>query len=146
MQRVPKIPTSPPIDQVQKPNARVLIIARDSVIAALLGMLLELDGYEPVFPAPAETADHALARLRAPIVICADCDLPDLQSDLFFARVSKSNARIVLFGSPGSETRLKAMAAERSVRYFLLPTDRATLAHTLEEALVEIHAASGRDR
>jgi DNA-binding NtrC family response regulator len=109
-------------------------------------MLLEMDGYDPVFPAPAETAERALARLRAPIVICADCEIPDVQSDLFFARIYKASARLVLFGAPGSEETLKALAARRAVRYFLLPTDRATLARVLDEALEDAPAAPSRDR
>jgi DNA-binding response OmpR family regulator len=131
---------------VQKPKARVLILARDPVIAALIGMLLEMDGYDPVFPAPGEAAEKALGRLRAPLIICADCELPEVQSDLFFARVSKSNARLVLFGAPGSEENLKLLAARRSLPYFVLPTDRATLARVLDDALNDPEPRRGRDR
>jgi DNA-binding NtrC family response regulator len=131
---------------VPKPKARVLILARDPVIAALIGMLLEMDGYEPGFPAPGETAEQALGRLRAPLIVCADCEIPDAQSDLFFARVTRSGARFVLFGAPGSEERLRDLAARRSARYFMLPTDRATLARALGDALHDIHTAPTRDR
>jgi DNA-binding NtrC family response regulator len=132
--------------QVQKPKARVLILARDSVIAALIGMLVEMDGYDPAFPAPGEAAEQALARLRAPIVVCVDCDIPEVQSDLFFARVARSSARVVLFGAPGSEQRMKDLAARRSLHYFLLPTDRVTLARVLNSALLENQASPSRQR
>lgn len=137
----------PPIRvQVQKPKACVLILARDSVIAALIGMLVEMDGYDPAFPAPGEAAEQALARLRAPIVVCADCEIPDVQSDLFFARVARSKARVVLFGTPGSEERMKELAARRALHYFVLPTDRATLARVLDAALQENQASPSRQR
>jgi DNA-binding NtrC family response regulator len=132
--------------QVQKPKARVLILARDSVIAALIGMLVEMDGYDPAFPAPGETAEQALARLRAPIVVCADCDMPDVQSDLFYARVARAKARVVIFGTPGSEERMKELATRHALQYFVLPTDRATLARVLDAALQENQASPSRRR
>ena len=132
--------------QVQNPKARVLILARDSVIAALIGMLVEMDGYDPAFPAPGESAEQALARLRAPIVVCADCEIPEVQSDLFYARVARSKARVVIFGTPGSEDRMKELAARRALHYFVLPTDRATLARVLDTALQEKQASPSRQR
>lgn len=131
---------------MQSPKARVLILARDSVIAALVGMLVEMDGYDPAFPAPGEAAEQALARLRAPIVVCVDCDIPEVQSDLFFARVARSSAHVVLFGAPGSEQRMKELADRRSLHYFLLPTDRITLARVLDAALKETQASPSRQR
>lgn len=132
--------------QVQNPKARVLILARDSVIAALIGMLVEMDGYDPAFPAPGEAAEQALARLRAPIVVCVDCDIPEVQSDLFFARVARSSAKVVLFSAPGGEERMKELAARRSLHYFVLPTDRATLARVLDAALQESRISPSRQR
>jgi DNA-binding NtrC family response regulator len=132
--------------QVPKPKARVLILARDPVIAAFIGMLVEMDGYDPAFPAPGEAAEQALARLRAPIVVCADCEIPDLQSDLFFARVARSSARVVLFGAPGAEERMKELASRRALHYFLLPTDRVTLARVLDAALHDDQTSPSRQR
>jgi DNA-binding NtrC family response regulator len=131
---------------VQKPKARVLILARDTVIAALIGMLLEMDGFDPVYPAPDETAEQALARLRAPLVVCADCEIPEVESDLFFARIHRSSARLVLFGAPGSEDKLRAMAELRAVQYFTLPTDRVTLARVLNDAFESRSTSPSRDR
>lgn len=150
LQRVPKLapalraPFTRPL--VQKPKARVLILARDTVIAALLGLLVEMDGFDPVYPAPDETAEQALGRLRAPLVVCADCDIPDVESDLFFARILRSSARLVLFGAPGSEEKLRAMAEHRAVQYFTLPTDRQTLARVLDEAFERRSSSPSRDR
>jgi hypothetical protein len=38
------------------------------------------------------------------------------------------------------------MATRRAVRYFLLPTDRATLARVLDEALEDAPVSPSRDR
>ncbi len=115
--------------------ARVLVLARDPVIAALLGMLLELEGYDPGFAEPGEAADAAIARLRPPLVVCIDCDLPEAESDIFYARVEHHNAVVVAFGAPGRERQLRGLAAERGIPYFLLPADRETLSDALRQAL-----------
>ena len=137
----------PPIrDQVQKPKARVLVLAPDPVLSALLGMLLEMDGYVPAFPAPGEAAEQALARVRSPLVVCADCEIPEVQSDLFYARLARSSTRIVLFGTPGSEDKMREIASGRAAHYFTLPTDRATLGRVLEDALGDRPVSSLRHR
>jgi CheY-like chemotaxis protein len=143
----PELAGGPSIrDQVQKSKARVLVLASDAVIAALVGMLLEMDGYDPAFPAPGEAAEQALARLRAPLIVCADCEIPEMQSDLFFARVARSSARIVVFGRRESEVRLKELAARRGVEYFTLPTDKATLARVLADAMRGSRGAPSGER
>jgi len=115
--------------------ARVLVLASDTVIAAFLGMLLELEGYEPAFAEPGETSDAAVARLRPPLIVCIDCELPEAESDIFFARAEHHGAVIVAFGAPGREERVRALAAERDIPYFVLPSDRATLGAALRLAL-----------
>lgn len=119
---------------VPKPKFSVLVLAREPVIAALLGMLIELEGYHPHFPAHGENVDDALARLRPPIILCADCELTDVPTDLFFARVTRARARVVLFGSAAAEARVRELAAERGLPFFLLPTDLDALARALDDA------------
>lgn len=117
------------------PAARVLVLARDTVIAAFLGMLLELEGYEPTFAEPGEAPDAAIARLRPPLVVCIDGELPEADSDIFYARVEHHGAVVVAFGAPGHEEQLREIASKRDIPYFVLPTDRATLAAALRLAL-----------
>lgn len=105
------------------------------MIAAFLGLLLELEGYDPTFPEPGEAPDAAIARLRPPLIVCIDCELPEARSDIFYARVEHHDAVVVAFGAPGREERLRELAAERNIPYFLLPTDRETLADALRQAL-----------
>lgn len=119
---------------VPKPKSSVLVLAREPVIAALLGMLIELEGYHPYFPAAGESVDAALSRLRPPIILCADCELAEVPTDLFFARAARARARVVLFGSPAAADTVRRVAAERGVPFFLLPTDLDTLARALDDA------------
>jgi hypothetical protein len=96
--------------------------------AAFLGMLLELESYEPVFAEPGERAEDALTRVRPVLGIFLHSELDAARSDLFFARATRTGARVVLFGTPPSSTDARALASERGVPYFEMPVDRAALA------------------
>lgn len=115
--------------------ACVLVLAPDTVLAAFLGMLLELAGFEPTFAEPGESPDAAVARLRPPLVVCLDCELPEARSDIFYARLEHQGAVVVAFGGPGREDDVRAVAEKRQIPFFVLPTDRATLADALRLAL-----------
>jgi len=110
----------------------VLIVAREAVIAALLGMLLELDGYEPFYTADGERPEDALARLRPPVVIVLDGELEAARSDLFFARAARAGARVVLFAPPADGGTVAALARARGLAYFTMPCDRESLLSALE--------------
>jgi hypothetical protein len=119
---------------VPKSTFSVLVLAREPVIAALLGMLIELEGYHPHFPTEGESVDDALSRLRPPIILCADCELAAVPTDLFFARAARARVRVVLFGGPAAAAGVRELAAERGLPFFLLPTDLDALARALDEA------------
>lgn len=116
-------------------RARVLILARESVIAALLSLLLELEDYEPVFPEPGEDAEAAVRRVRPPLVVVLDGDLAIARSDLFFARAAQGSARVVLFSEPVSAAMVRALARARRLPCFTMPVSRQTLGEVLHEAL-----------
>ena len=116
------------------PKTRVLVLAREPVIAAFLAMLMELDGYVAEFAQPGERAEDAIARVRPPLVICADGALPEVSSDLFLARAAK-RGRVVLFAAGQVSAEVRELAARRGFRFFTLPVDRDTLARALEETV-----------
>ena len=118
------MPTAPP-------SARVLILTPQPLLAALLGMLIELEQFEPAFAAPDERPEDAIARIRPLLVVVLDGDLEAAHSDLFFARATKRGVRVVLFQPPGSGTDVQALAEARSLPWFTLPIDRADLARLL---------------
>jgi hypothetical protein len=95
----------------------VLILARDPVIAALLGIALGLGELEPVFAEPGERPEDAIARLLPPFVVLLDGELDDADSDLFYARAARRGARVVLFAAPRSGPGVAALARARGVPY-----------------------------
>lgn len=117
-----------------RPRGKVLVIARDTVIAALIGMLLELESYEPVFAEPDERPEDAIRRLRPPLVVVLDGELDAARSDLFHARAAATGARVVLFGEPIAADEVRAAARARRLPFFTMPVDRDTLAQALERA------------
>ena len=116
---------------VSQPHTRVLVLARDAVIAALVGMLLELENYEPVFAAPDERPEDAIRRLRPPLIVVLDGQMPEASSDLFHARCTQSGARVCLFSEPLAVDVVRAAARARGVGFFAMPVDRRELASAL---------------
>ena len=117
------------------PKQQVLILARESVIAALLGLLLELEQYEPVFAEPDERYADAIRRVRAPLVVILDGESDEARSDIFHARAAQSGARVILFGAPGAAEQVRDAARTRRLPFFAMPVDRATLGFVLREAV-----------
>jgi hypothetical protein len=114
-------------------TTKVLILARESVIAALLGMLLELEAYEPVYPEPDERYEDAIRRVRPPLVVVLDGESEEARSDLFFARAAHGG------GARGAVQRARrrrrgarrrARAAAAVLRHAV---DRATLGTVLQQ-------------
>ena len=111
------------------------MLAREAVIGALVGMLLELEDYEPVFPAPDERPEDAIRRLRPPLIVVLDGQLPEASSDLFHLRCTQSGARVCLFGEPLVVDEVRAAARARGIGFFAMPVDRRELATALATAL-----------
>ncbi len=120
-----------------RPSAKqqVLILARESVIAALIGLLLELEQYEPVFANPDEPYHDAIRRVRAPLVVILDGETDEARSDIFHARAAQIGARVVLFSEPVAADEVRDAARIRRLPFFAMPVDRATLGSILREAV-----------
>lgn len=97
-------------------------------------MLMELDGYATDFAQPGERPEDAIARLRPPLVICADGALPEVGSDLFLARAAKRGP-VVLFAAPDLAESVREIAKRHGFPFVELPVDRGTLGRVLEEAI-----------
>ena len=96
-------------------------------------MLLELEDYEPVFAAPDERPEDAIRRLRPPLIVVLDGQLPEATSDLFFARCAQSGARVCLFSEPVAADEVRAAARARRAGYFAMPVDRRDLGAALAQ-------------
>lgn len=119
-------------------RVRVLVVAADPVIAALLGLLLDPVAYEPVFPGALETPEQALTRMRPRLVILLDADLDAARSDLFHARTERLKASVVIFQGPTVTSPEAAAGAARAGRAVVrLPTDRESLTRVLDQVVAE---------
>ncbi|MFN2565413.1 MAG: hypothetical protein ABR499_10435 [Gemmatimonadaceae bacterium] len=116
--------------------------------AALLGMLLELEGYEPAFAQQGEGPEAALARVRPLLVVLVDQALDVARSDLFLARAARRQVGVVIFGrqeaaggGPG------AWAHSRRVPWFRMPVEGAELRRAIEESTASFRLwRTNRDR
>lgn len=115
-------------------RTQVLVLAGESVLAALIGLLLELEDYEPVFAEPTERPEDAIRRLRPPLIVMLDGQLDAASSDLFYARAAAARARVVLFSEPLAAEKIRAAARRRTLPYVAMPVDRATLGRVLAAA------------
>jgi len=108
----------------------VLILAREEVVAALLGMLVELRGLQPRFLGKAEPIEDTILRER-PRAVVIDCDHPDYQ-DALLETIKKAGALPILFSPFRLKPEVKSAAERHGVRSFTLPTDVGTFGKVLE--------------
>jgi len=129
---------------IATPISRILVLAREPLAAALLGMLLELDAYEPAFALPDESPEEAIRRVRPVLVILLDGSLDAAASDVFHARAK--GTPVILFSTASTEAKVRALADARRIRWFTMPVDRESLTRVIRDAVTVSRPRSGRDR
>ena len=112
------------------PLHNVLILARDEFVAALLGLLVELRGFQPKFPARDESPREALARDRFHAVV-VDYDHPAYSEELV-AEIRRLAAQPILFSPVRMSADVQQVAAKHGARSFTLPTDPETFGRILQ--------------
>ncbi len=113
-------------------------------MAALVGLLLELDKYEPAFALPDESPEEAVRRVRPFLVLLLDGAFDEASSDVFHARLK--GIPVVLFATPRNEGAVRTLANERNLPWFTMPVDRQTLVRAVREAAASLVTRSGHDR
>lgn len=113
---------------------------------ALLGMLVELAQYAPVFAEAGERPEDAIDRVRPAFVVLVDDLLEAARSDLFFARAARRRIGVAIFGRQGAGRELAAHARSRGIPAFELPTDAERLARVIEAAAAAMWWRRGADR
>jgi hypothetical protein len=108
----------------------VLILAREEVVAALLGMMVELRGLKPKFLGAAEAAEDAILREK-PGTVIIECDHPDCR-DALVESIMRSGAVPILFSPFRLQTEVRSVAARLGVKSFTLPTDADSFVRMLE--------------
>jgi hypothetical protein len=119
-----------PSTPLTKPSA--LIVARDPMTGALIGSLVEVSGFRPVFPATTEDTAHAIARLR-PNVVLVDCDAGD--EERCIEPVAEYGGAVVMFSPWRPEAEVRSIASRHSLDYFTLPIHWIEFRRLLRTAL-----------
>lgn len=110
--------------------ANVLILAREEVVAALLGLMVELRGMQPKFLKEGESVAEAVKRTgKTPVLI--DCDHPGCTEEII-DQIRKSGAEPVIFSPFRMQTEVTRLAARYRTKSFTLPTDPDTFGRLLK--------------
>ena len=97
-----------------------MVLANEEVISALLGAMVELDGYSPLFPAADEQPLTAICRHR-PDLVLLDCE-HELAWDAHAMRcILPTATRILLFSAMRSQREVEQIAARYGISAFVLP-------------------------
>jgi DNA-binding NtrC family response regulator len=108
----------------------VLILAREEVVGALLGLMVELRGLQPRFLGRAEPIEEAILRER-PGAVIIDCDHPDC-GDALLEAIKRAGAVPILFSPFQMQPALRSTAARHGIKSFTLPTDVGTFGKMLD--------------
>lgn len=100
---------------------KVLILAREEIVAALLGLMVELQALHPVYLGSAEIAEEVIRR-ECPQVVVIDCDHQDC-TDSLLAAVKDVGAKPILFSPFRFAPEVKRVARRHGVESFTLPAD-----------------------
>jgi hypothetical protein len=113
-------------------NHRVLIVASDSLLAALVGALAETAGLTAAFPQEGEGAADALIRVKPLVAVLVDGDGDAAGSDVFLARARKRGVAVMFFGERDSMQRLSPWARANDVGVFVIPAELDALHSALQ--------------
>lgn len=114
-------------------RARILVLASDPVVAALLGLLAETADYTPAFAAEGERAEDAIDRVRPLFVVLLDGSMQAADSDLFYARAARQRVALAIF-STSARARFPQGALRRGIPCASLPLELAALEALLDTA------------
>lgn len=99
----------------------VLILAREELISALVGLLVETTGHTVFFAKPEERAEDALRRV-SPQVVIVDCDHRECTEDLVQA-ANEVGARLILFSASRDPEYVRKVAAPSHSQSFTFPIE-----------------------
>lgn len=99
--------------------ATVLILAREEVVAALLGLLVELCGFEPAYVQKGESALDACARVACSKLVI-DCDHWECSRKTLGA-IKDSGVKVLLFSASRIPSDMKRTTGALGIDAFTLP-------------------------
>jgi CheY-like chemotaxis protein len=102
------------------PKPSIMIVANEEVISALLGAMVELDGYVPTFCAADEQPLGAILRHR-PQLLLLDCEHELAWEGPAMRRIASTGTRTLLFSAMRSQREIEMVAARYDIPAFVLP-------------------------
>lgn len=117
----------------ERAGHKILVVADDALLAALVGSIVESVRYTAVFPSAGESPDQAVVRVKPLAAVLLDAGESSAQSDLLLSRTRKLGARLMLFGDRVDARATWARA--NSVLMFRLPQEIEALSDALEALL-----------
>jgi DNA-binding NtrC family response regulator len=116
------------------PNSTVLLLSIDAMTLGLLGLLVEVAGFKPVFARDGERAEDAIVRLHAVAAVLVDDLLDAVRSDVFFAWAAQHRVPLVVFAGKGSGRNDAQRIRDRGIAYIEPAISAAELAATIRRA------------
>jgi DNA-binding response OmpR family regulator len=99
----------------------VLILAREEVVAALLGLMVEVSGFQPKFAEDGESAEDAVRENRF-LAVLVDCDHPQFNQRLI-ASMKGAGVRPILFSPFRMHAEVSRLAEQHGAESFTLPAE-----------------------
>lgn len=113
------------------------------MLAALIGYLAELAGYDPVFGVTGESVPDSIDRL-GPRIVLLDVDVALTGADAIFDRAAECHSRVVLFTGARGRAGAEALAAIHGAEVVELPVNPRSLATLLAGVLSALVLLMGR--
>jgi hypothetical protein len=101
---------------------RALILSPDPLVAALVGVVVDLAGCEPVFPIGAESPQDALRATR-PAHVLVDCEDRAASDDSLLGNAMMMGARLFLFGTDAGIAATRMLSSRYQGGCITIPRD-----------------------
>ena len=115
-------------------QSTVLVVAKDRLIAALLGALVELSGRRVAFRSDNEGIDSAVRRVTAELVLF-DCALGISTCAEIAATARLEGARLLMFSASHTEREARDIATLYGALCFVLPVKPREFMELVDRAL-----------
>lgn len=126
---------------------KILIIAGDPILAALVGRLVEHARYSAAFPAPDEPPTQALERLKPLAAVLIDLADGEGGSDLFTSRAARLGVKVLVFGRRELIDARADWIAQHALKSFALPEQIGDLEGAIEALIPDaVRPRAAQDR
>jgi hypothetical protein len=123
---------------------KVLVIAAEPLLAALVGGVVEAARFTAAFPDLDEPPERALERVKPVAAVLLEASDDRAGSDLFIARARKLGVRVLVFGPAKLMNDQRAWTGQHGLAAFTLPEELEDLTFVLEHLRLPATRGPGR--